>query len=194
MSTIEKSPLINGGRELRLVRYGIVSDAGKAITAVTQAAAVASSFGSSLRFQRLFGSSLAGDRGADSIAATILRAWYRKRSSSGRAADPRESARQRSGPFRESYTARRRRSCLPLLPALRQDLPTCDGASSLRCWAVGRGVAIGGTCTATVVTSDWISRKRIARTICGSYSGVPSRFERNRLHRRSERKNRISMG
>ena len=55
-------------------RYGIVSGAGKAIITVTQAAAVASSFGSSLRFQRLFGNSLAGDRGADSIAATILRA------------------------------------------------------------------------------------------------------------------------
>src|SRR6202051_2549550 len=42
MSTIEKSPLINWGRGLRLVRYGIVFGAGKAITAVTQAAAVAS--------------------------------------------------------------------------------------------------------------------------------------------------------
>jgi len=60
--------------DLRLVRYGIVSGAGKAIAAVTQAVAVSSSFGASLRFQRLLGSSLAGDRGADSIAATILRA------------------------------------------------------------------------------------------------------------------------
>src|SRR5882762_6864857 len=42
LSTIEKSPLNQWGRDLRLVRYGIVSGAGKAITAVTQAAAVAS--------------------------------------------------------------------------------------------------------------------------------------------------------
>jgi len=49
---IERSPLINGD-DLRLVRYGIVSGAGKAITAVTQAAAVSSSLGSSLRIFRV---------------------------------------------------------------------------------------------------------------------------------------------
>jgi hypothetical protein len=64
----------NGGSNLRLVRYGIVFGAGKAVTAVTQAAAVVSSFESSLWFQRLFAGKLAGDRGADSIAATMLRA------------------------------------------------------------------------------------------------------------------------
>src|ERR1700688_5237561 len=42
MSTIEKSSLINWGRGLRLVRYGIVFGAGKAIAALPQAAAVAS--------------------------------------------------------------------------------------------------------------------------------------------------------
>jgi hypothetical protein len=59
-------------RGLRPVRNGIVSDAEKAITAVTQAAGVSSRSWVIAPISAIVGSRLARDRGADSIAATTL--------------------------------------------------------------------------------------------------------------------------
>ena len=60
------------GADLRLGPLRHYFRRGKAITAETQAAAASSSFGSSLRFQRLFGNRLVGVRGAGIVK------WVRK--------------------------------------------------------------------------------------------------------------------
>ena len=83
------------GGDLRLVRYGTISGAGKAITAVTQAAAASSSFGSSLRFQRCWEQacrySRCGFDRSDDIAGVILKEIEqrtRSRSARVRQAEP----------------------------------------------------------------------------------------------------------